>query len=148
MSQPPDSDHARRRERLQKAGLRATAARLWALRRLERAERPLSAVEAHDAPGGESFDRVTIYRTLHALVDAGLASRVDAGDRLWRFALKTDDRAAGHAGHPHLLCDDCGAVVCLEDASIRVEAAGAPRQEVRISQPDVYLHGSCGACAP
>ncbi len=145
MDHPTDSDHARR-QRLHDAGLRATAARLWALRRLEVADRPLSAFEAQDAPGGESFDRVTIYRTLHALVDAGLASRVNAGDRLWRFALRSDDGAGGHAGHPHLLCDDCGAVVCLGDASIRVEGAGAPRQEVRISQPDVYLHGSCGAC--
>ncbi len=139
-------DEAAWRGRLRAAGLRVTSTRLDVLRALHEAQGPLAAHEALGALPRGAADRVTVYRTLNSFVKAGLAHRVDPGDRVWRFVLAEQ----GHADHPHLVCDACGAVECLDNASIRVAydtAKGEAEREVTITQSDVYLHGACGHCA-
>lgn len=89
-------------------------------------------------------DRVTVYRTLNTLVRAGLAHRTDPGDRVWRFNLVEKS----HDEHPHLVCDACGAVRCLDDASIRIAFDDTHKErEVTITQSNVYLHGACDDCS-
>ncbi|MEC9372234.1 MAG: Fur family transcriptional regulator [Planctomycetota bacterium] len=135
------------RTRLNEVGLRATEARLRVLESLAGAAAPLTAQEIADALPPDAADRVTIYRTLAALTDAGLAHRIDPGDRVWRFRL--DDRRSAHE-HPHFVCDDCGAVQCLDGARVRVSLPGdttAAARPARITQSDVYLHGRCAECS-
>jgi Fur family ferric uptake transcriptional regulator len=130
--------------RLREAGLRATGTRMDILRALAAAPSPMNAQEVLSALPGAGADRVTVYRTLNSFVKAGLAHRIDPGDRVWRFGLND----VGHADHAHFVCDACGAVECLENAAIRVLIEGGSRSRTaRITQRDVYLHGQCDRCA-
>jgi len=154
-SQPGDKDHDHS-ALLRAAGLRVTPVRLGVLRSLCQTHEVVSADQivedlsrSRAAKGrGRKPDRVTVYRTLNALVDAGIAHRMDPGDRVFRFGL-TGDHAAhvpsagkscgcgpsencGHPasatgaprvpdqshGHPHFLCESCGKVECLEDTEV------------------------------
>jgi Fur family ferric uptake transcriptional regulator len=140
----PPFDAEMWKDRLRGAGLRVTAARLCVLRVLHDSPLTLSAQEVLNAAerGGEA-DRVTVYRTLNALVEAGIAHRVDPGDRVWRFGLI----AGEHGQHAHFVCDACGTISCLEDATITVSLRGRSSPDrFRVTQQDVYLHGTCGEC--
>ena len=139
-------NHNEWRSRLHEVGLRATEARLQVLESLARAATPLTAQEIADALPRHAADRVTIYRTLAALTEAGLAHRIDPGDRVWRFRL--DQHDSPHA-HPHFVCDDCGAVQCLDGVRIRVSMPENPdaTTPARITQSDVYLRGQCAECS-
>jgi Fe2+ or Zn2+ uptake regulation protein len=112
-----DADHA---AMLRAAKLRVTDARIAILDVLCHASRALDAQQvldalsfavekdhAHQHAGGTcdhdhaadgspvTLDRVTVYRTLASLVDAGIAHRVTTSDRVHRYALA----GAAHATH-------------------------------------------------
>lgn len=143
MSRPAfDQDHWK--ERLRSAGLRVTGARLDVLRTLHDSPLPATAQEILDSVEKLGHtDRVTVYRTLNSLVEAGIAHRVDPGDRTWRFGLLVDE----HARHAHSVCDECGTIRCLEEAMVTVSMKGKPgASRFRVKQQDVYLHGTCETC--
>jgi Fur family ferric uptake transcriptional regulator len=74
---------------------------------------------------------------------------MDPGDRVWRFGLlrACGEHAHEHKGHAHFVCDACGVIRCLDDATINVSLKGrGTEQRLRIKQQDVYLHGTCEAC--
>lgn len=104
--------------------------------------------------GGKSIrvDRVTVYRTLATLVDCGLAHKIDAGDRVFRYSLtdhsRCDEQQHRH-DHPHIVCDACGTVECLTDAEVIIKTeAGKPSvsQRFRVRAQEVTLRGTCGKC--
>lgn len=134
------------RERIRDAGLRSTAPRVAVLAALEQRAVPMSHAEICEALHGEGFDRATLYRNLVDLAEAGLLTRSDLGDHVWRFELRRDG-AAHEAEHPHFTCTDCGEVSCLPEVTVRIKAAdGAPRA-VAASSVQVQLRGRCDDCA-
>lgn len=136
-----DQDHWTRR--LRDAGLRVTRSRLEVIHALAESPTPASALDVLATLGGKALDRVTVYRTLNSLVDHGLAHRIDPGDRVWRYGLIGD----AHTEHAHFVCDACGNIKCLEDATIRVALkGGAEPERFKVTQRDVYLHGKCEHC--
>ena len=114
------------------------------------ARTPLTAQEVADQLA--EADRVTIYRTLNSLVEAGLAHKVDPGDRVVRFGLTGGEQTEKKEhGHPHFVCDECGNVECLEDTEVIVQRRGTaggarPKRRMRLSAKDVLLHGTCEEC--
>lgn len=145
-SVPSSASRDALRERIRASGLRSTAPRVAVLACLEGRAAPMSHAELCEALQGEGYDRATLYRNLIDLVDAGLLTRSDLGDHVWRFALKGD--GPGHEGeHPHFTCTDCGEVSCLPAVTVRIDAAdGAPRS-VAESSVQVQLRGRCDHCA-
>ncbi len=144
---------------LRNAKLRVTSTRLDVLRVLGSASGAIDAQSLFDrlaaeASGASATDRVTVYRTLNALVDAGLAHRVDPGDRVFRFSLTDHSRCEGDHHHdhehPHLVCDSCGVVECMDDAEviIRRRESAAPTTPLtwRVKQQSVTVRGTCGRC--
>jgi Fur family ferric uptake transcriptional regulator len=135
--------------------MRVTSVRVAVLGALGNARTAMTAQELVDALGGAAggVDRVTVYRTLNSLVEAGVAHKVDPGDRVFRFGLTAPASAteAGHQ-HPHFVCDACGNVECLEDTEVIVQARGgakpgkAKQKKMRLSSKDVLLHGTCEGC--
>lgn len=151
---------------LREAGLRVTDYRLLILGLLATATEVLDAADICEKLKAEGVDRVTVYRTLASLVDAGLAHKVDPGDRRFRYGL-TDHSRCTHEhhihDHPHLVCDQCGRVECLEDAEVVIrhhissvenptkEGNAAPPSRGQpprplIKQQSVTLHGLCSRC--
>jgi Fur family ferric uptake transcriptional regulator len=157
---PVRTEESAWRDALRNARLRVTRIRLTILEVLAGAKRAADAQQIYDAVRAASRrtvpDRVTVYRTLNTLVDAGLAHKVDPGDRVFRFSLTdharcTDDKHAHE--HPHFVCDSCGTVECLADARVVVKprkAKGEARPSARrhVKQERVVLHGTCEQCGP
>lgn len=146
-------------QRLRERGMRVTRSRLDVLRVLSASPSPMQAQDVIDALPHGNADRVTVYRTLNTLVESGMAHKVDPGDRVWRYGLlAAADRDASsgphphpsahpHEGHAHFVCDDCGTIRCLEDATIRVSLNNKnDGEKFKITQKDVYLHGTCEKC--
>lgn len=130
---------------LREAGLRSTAPRLAVLEYLYKVGAPASHAELHDKLAASGFDRATLYRNLIDLADAGLVTRTDLGDHVWRFELRREGSHA--ADHPHFVCTDCGGVSCLPGTSVRISAPkGAPRALER-KAVKIQLSGLCDACA-
>ena len=128
------------------AGLLSSAPRIAVLERLRRARAPLSHPEltAQLVPLG--FDRATIYRNLVDLADAGLVSRVEVGDHVWRYEVRGREHAPGEAEHSHFVCNDCGTVSCLPEVSIAIRPAPGSRRSVVAEISDVVLKGRCESC--
>jgi len=158
---------------VRKAGLRCTAARLTVMQHLLEAEGPESHAEVSDALADRGFDRATIYRNLTELTEAGLVSRIELGDHVWRFEIRKVGRDGTRSiSHPHFVCTSCGEVSCLDDVDVAITPKppvrpadpkpapvrpGRPRAAAeRITEPpakpaihtvtDVLLKGRCGNC--
>jgi Fur family ferric uptake transcriptional regulator len=111
------------RDQLRNAGARLTSARARILAQLIASESALSHAEVQrlvDAnPLGEAFDRVTLYRVLYWLVEAGLAHRITGQDRVYRYSVHGVKVSADHAHHPahaehgHFRCKQCARMFCL-----------------------------------
>jgi|GEM_PF-470351 len=127
------------RDRLREAGLRATPGRIAVLQELGTLSSPISHAELAERLHGAEFDRVTVWRILVALTEAGLVDRSDLGDRTWRFELRR--QAHGNTLHPHFMCVSCNAVQCLPADAVQV----TPR--LNRSVVEVQLKGRCASCA-
>ncbi len=149
------------RDVLRAANLRITGMRLTLLEQMGAARAPATAQQIFDELCAAAKrdkatrpDRVTVYRTLNTLVEAGLAHKVDPGDRVYRFSLTDHARCEGEKHvheHPHFICDSCGTVECLEGAEVVVKShAARPEQEQapkrKVKQDGVVLHGTCETC--
>lgn len=107
---------------------------------LVRSDTPLSHREAADLLPGA--DRVTVFRSLVALTEAGLAVRVDLGDRTWRYALAEDGHTHDTSGHAHFTCLQCGTVTCLDDLLI----SAPPGQSELLRGAEITVRGTCDDC--
>jgi len=137
--------------RVRAAGLRCTAARLAVLSHLDAASGPRTHAEVSAALADRGFDRATIYRNLTELTEAGLVSRVELGDHVWRFEA-VRQQASGSAAHPHFVCTTCGEVACLDDVQVAITPKPVRRGKGRGDHrairmvTDVLLKGRCGDC--
>jgi Fur family ferric uptake transcriptional regulator len=133
------------RARIREAGLRCTMARVHVLERLHSASTPLSHADLAAALAPEGFDKATIYRNLVELSEAGILSRMELGDHVWRFELNRPEME--HADeHPHFVCVECGEVSCLTGVSVNVSPAPASKGSVIGELTEVLLKGRCDRC--
>ena len=133
-------------DRLRGAGLRATAPRRAVLRLLASWARPATHAEVARALEPDAWDRATVYRNLCDLAEAGILTRSDMGDHVWRFELARAEEH-GHespSAHPHFVCTTCGEVSCLPDLALPVERVPVA---VRTGKVEVRVHGVCDSCA-
>lgn len=115
------------------------------LRQLRRAKRPISHPEVVEALSRESWDRATLYRNLTDLANAGLARKVELGDRVWRFDGSETEETHDAALHPHFVCTTCGSVSCLPEVSISAPKKGLPRSLLE-REVQVHVRGVCDVC--
>src|SRR4051794_21937182 len=129
-ARPPALTVTTSRELLRKADLRCTTCRVAVLQHLSKATGPLSHADVADVLVPEGFDKSTIYRALMELADAGLATRHDLGDHIWRFELQ---RGESHEScdHAHFMCTSCGKVECLADVDVIVSSTNESRSQFR-----------------
>lgn len=130
---------AEARQLLDAVSARATHARIQVLTLLLQAQSPLSHQEVLkeiDQP----IDRVTIYRVLEWLAEIGIAHKITADDRTFRFAVAS----APHC-HAHFHCENCHKVVCLAAMDL-ANTPEVPRGFSVISA-EITLRGLCESCA-
>lgn len=134
------------RTEIRATGMRSTAPRIAVLERLRRATSPLSHAEITEELLPLGFDRATIYRNLVDLAEAGLVSRIELGDHVWRYEIRRSAPRAGEGEHPHFVCNDCGTVSCLPTVSVDIRPAPGSRRSVVAAVSDVVLKGRCESC--
>ena len=128
---------------LRRAGCRPTAQRLLVLQALGGGEHVTADdVLAHAKGRYPSINPSTVYRTLDALVDAGIARRTDLGSERLYFEVAREHR------HHHAVCQVCGAVAHLHDASLRPLKAALRAETGFELTPDreIAIPGICPGC--
>jgi Fur family ferric uptake transcriptional regulator len=140
------------RDRVRATGARVTGARVKVLAALLEAGGALTHTDVQrrleGAPAPELLDRVTLYRVLEWLVEAGLAHRVSGPDRVWRFSAQGAPHDP-HGQHGHFKCRRCERMFCMK------ASAGLGRT-VRAMLPDGFagdeveltVLGLCADCVP
>jgi Fur family ferric uptake transcriptional regulator len=131
------------RHMVKEANLYCTEARVAILKVLLAAAGPLSQDQISGQVASRAMNKVTVYRTLDSLVEAGLVHRAFMEDRAWHFELA--DHCTKHQCHPHFTCTRCGVTQCMTDISLPM--AVIPRKGFIISRQQVRLEGLCPACA-
>lgn len=94
---------------------------------------------------GESFDRVTIYRTLQTFEEKGIIHSIPTADNSILYALcKECEEGHHHDDHVHFICTNCERTICLDDVvSPKIEL---PRGYVT-DNVQVVIHGVCKDCS-
>jgi Fur family ferric uptake transcriptional regulator len=88
------------------------------------------------------ISRATVYRTLHWMVDAGIARKVDFGEGRFRF-----EHSYRHPRHFHLICKTCNQSFEFLSSDIEAlleEVAAARHFAARQSVLQIY--GTCEDC--
>ena len=94
---------------------------------------------------GESFDRVTVYRTLQTFVEKGIIHLIPTTDNSIKYALCKNDCAPGHHhdDHVHFICGECEKTICLDDVTVpqvKLPKGFTPQHA------EMVVNGICGDC--
>ena len=123
-------------------GVRATPFREQVLSLLLQRGHPMTHAEILQTLPNAA-DRVTLYRTLETLRDAGILHQVQGADGVWRFCAHELDGGGCPGGHPHFLCLACGSMVCLTGQPLqRVEVP----VDVLVQGKQLVVYGLCASC--
>jgi Fe2+ or Zn2+ uptake regulation protein len=130
-------------EDLSARGLRSTRQRIAVLDLLQANRGHPTALEVHEqlVARQPNVSQKTVYAVLDALVEAGLARRLERGGRAARY------EARPHR-HDHAYCRVCGRLFDIParaDASIRTRAELPAGFQVETIQ--VTLEGCCARCS-
>jgi Fur family ferric uptake transcriptional regulator len=130
---------------LKRNNLSVTASRSKILDLFQQANGALAHADI-EKKTGETFDRVTVYRTLQTFVEKGILHTIPTADNSVRYALCKDECSEGHHhdNHVHFMCDNCGTTYCLDHVSIPTVALP---QGFVMKQTDVVVSGICNRCA-
>lgn len=131
-------------ERLRAGGVRITAPRRMVLAALVESGSHVTAEELHQRVRRTHPDvsPSSIYRTMELLADHGVVQHVHLGHGPAQYHLADDH-------HAHLVCNDCGAIVELEESVSAPFAARVDRDlGFRLDLGHFALTGRCSACRP
>ena len=141
---------------LARQGHRLTAPRRAVLDVLASSREPLAVAEIHARLDGGRAHLVSVYRTVHLLVQMRLVRPTDVvrptdatrGSRRYELA----EQFTGH--HHHLICQGCGRIEDLEgcvlaDAALTQLIRYARRtRRFEVIEHEVRLFGRCERCRP
>ncbi len=131
---------------LEEHKMRKTPVRIAVLTHFKNMGHSLSQPDIEEAFKNE-FDRVTIYRTLHAFIEIGLIHKVPSEDGVTRYALclhsHSHDEPHTHE-HIHFLCLSCTKTVCLE--SDHIPSLVLPKGYT-VNEVSLFVKGLCADCS-
>jgi len=134
---------------LRGASVRITAARVKVLAALLDAGRAFSHQDVQDAFA--DMDRVTLYRALDCLTDAGLAHKIAGDDRVFRYSAGAEHDGLAHHQHGHFKCTRCAKVFCLDSIAEPETLQNALQHTLgkgfRSHDIEFTIKGWCADCA-
>jgi Fur family ferric uptake transcriptional regulator len=131
-------------DRLREAGERVTRQRLLVADALDAVARQATAQELFERlrRTEPSIGRATVFRTLEALVAAGVARRLELDGHVYAYV------ACRPEHHHHLACDRCGRVEEIDEAFIRPVAERVSAElGFRIDDARLDFYGRCARCS-
>jgi Fur family ferric uptake transcriptional regulator len=130
--------------RLRKAGQRVTIQRLAVADALSASPRQVTAQELWEQmrPSHRQLGRATVFRTLEALSEAGLARRLEREGHVYAYV------ACRPSHHHHLACRVCGTVEEVGEELV-AEISRRARLDLGFQIEDARLdfYGVCQTCA-
>ncbi|MGD0573247.1 MAG: transcriptional repressor [Sedimentisphaerales bacterium] len=123
--------------------LKRTEPRRMVLEVLLNAAKPQTADEIVSTIGKTGPNRVTVYRTLESIVEAGIVHKAFVAEGSQHFEMA--DKCSEHQCHPHFVCTGCGKTSCLHDVSVSM-ATNTPVGFI-IQRQQIRLEGLCPKCA-
>ncbi len=92
-----------------------------------------------------TFDRVTVYRTLQTFVEKGIIHQIPTTDNSILYALCKHNCEQGHHydDHVHFICSHCDKTICLDD--VTVPNVKLPQHFTK-QQSAMVVTGVCGEC--
>jgi len=125
--------------------LRKTPTRLAIVQNLLETDFPLSENEFHERMQ-ESYERITFYRTIHTLMEAGVIHRIVADNTTIRYALNQCSflHHEHDNSHVHFYCKHCGKVECLKEVAVQQYCLPNGYQK---EECNVIIKGTCKQCA-
>lgn len=130
--------------RLRRAGQRVTSQRLAVASALAASPRQVTAQELWERmrPRHRQLGRATVFRTLEALSEAGLARRLERDGHIYAYV------ACRPAHHHHLACRVCGTVEEVGEELV-ADISRRARRELGFEIEDARLdfYGVCRRCA-
>lgn len=127
---------------LRERNLRATATRLDVLSVITASAKAVSYSQIQKSL--TNFDRVTLYRTIHALIENGIIHKAIADESETYYALcshRCSQESHNHQ-HIHFRCTTCDQVSCVQ-----------PSESIQISVPghlidhfQIEVTGLCASC--
>lgn len=123
--------------------LRVTETRIKVLGEFMNGHRALRQADLEQKLGN-SFDRVTIYRTLNSFLDNGILHKVPDDSGTAQYALCDNcDEHQHHDEHIHFKCTVCNKLECLDHYTV-------PTFEVpkgyKVASSDLLVTGVCADC--
>lgn len=129
-------------EILQQHSLKNTRLRKAVLSVLMQSDKGLSHQDLSKALD-VNFDRVTLFRTLHAFEESGILHKIIDPNGIAKYAFSPSQQAEKHC-HAHFICLQCEEVFCLDEI-YPLDEARVPKgfQKKTI---DVQIKGLCQKC--
>lgn len=133
-------------EMLQETGIKATTNRVKLLEAIGNHRAPVSANGIHRSlKKALSINRVTVYRILDLLVEAGLIDRLSSGGPSFFYGLAPNEH---HQPHAHFYCKECRAMNCLDPESLELMTDSLNMKAFgHIDKIEVRLDGVCKKCS-
>jgi len=129
-------------EALRTRNLKATNSRVEVLNEIEGYGKamPYSQIQ-HQL---QSIDRVTLYRTLNALIESGLIHKVSVEDNETFYAICSQKCTTKehHHQHVHFRCTQCKEVTCVQASGL--ETLSLPGYQV--ASFEIQAVGVCSSC--
>jgi Fur family ferric uptake transcriptional regulator len=93
----------------------------------------------------DSYDRVTVYRTLKTFLDKGIIHKVldDEGGLKYALCPETCTNASHSHEHVHFKCSICGQTSCLD---VEIPSVRLPKGYAA-SEVNLLIQGVCDSCA-
>jgi Fur family transcriptional regulator, ferric uptake regulator len=131
---------------LQTHELKKTNSRLALIKALQESTLPQSENEVKTRMS-DQYDRITFYRNVQALEDAGIIHRIVVNSHTVKYALNCCEAENNHQHihkHVHFNCNRCGKTFCLEN--IEVKDYSLPT-EFQMEECEVLIKGNCKFCS-
>lgn len=129
-------------EILQQHSLKNTKLRKAVLSVLMQSDKGLSHQDLSQALEVD-FDRVTLFRTLHAFEESGILHKIIDPNGIAKYAYSGQQEANKHC-HAHFICLQCGQVFCLNEIYPLEKAIVPPGFQKQTI--DVQIKGLCQKC--
>lgn len=122
--------------------VRKTAPRIAIVAVLQKHTNPLSEAEIKQEMG-DLYDRITFYRNVQTLVEAGVLHRIVIGTMYAKYALNDcEEGHCHHQKHLHFYCKKCHEVICLEAVDLKPKVPeGFDTDEI-----EILMQGTCKRC--
>ena len=91
-------------------------------------------------PSMPTLSLKTVYTNLNFFEEHGQAIRVANVNGVERYDANCED-------HVHFVCEECGAVIDVEDANIRAAKKACQMGQAKIKNIQIVLHGTCEECS-